>query len=86
MIFFPKTTFIYFYLVVPESSQVGELVGLDDGLLNQFVRISLVDGGEAIGEVVGIYNEEKFMWNPSIHSTISVFTSTNQDATLDSFR
>ena len=66
---------------------MGELVGLDSGLLNQFVRLTTVNGGYVYtGQVVGVYNEDKFMWNPTIHSTISVFTSTNQHATLDSFR
>ena len=65
---------------------MGELVGLDGGLQNQFVSITLVGGEEIKGEVVGIYNEDLFMWNPSIHSTLSVFTSKNQHASLDSFR
>ena len=72
--------------LVRKSSQAGELVGLDGGLQNQFVRITLVSGEEVNGEVVGVYNEDKFMWNPTIHSTLSVFTCTNQHATLDSFR
>ena len=66
---------------------MGELVGLDTGLLKQFVRITLVDGGHIYtGQVVGVYNEDNFMWSPTAHSTISVFTSTNQNANLDSFR
>ena len=65
---------------------MGELVGLDGGFQNQFVRITLVSGEEVIGEVVAIYNEDLFMWNPTIHSTLTIFTSTNQHVSLDSFR
>ena len=73
-------------MIVPEYSQAGELVGLDGGLQNQFVCITLVSGEEITGEVVGIYNEDLFMWNPTIHSTLTIFTSTDQHVSLDSFR
>ena len=66
--------------------QAGELVGLDRGLHNQFVRVTSIGGVSYSGEVIGVYNEANFFWNPTAHSTITVFTSTNQKASLDSFR
>ena len=65
---------------------MAELVNLDVGLHRQFVNIKKANGIVYTGQVVGVYNEDKFMWNPSIHSTLAVFTCTDVDAALDSFR
>ena len=63
------------------------LVGLDSGLSGQFVRIKTKKlDHEYTGQVIGVYNEEKFMWNPSIYTTISVFTCTDINSGLDNFR
>merc|ERR1719242_1358430 len=70
---------------VIKSDQAGELVGLDGGLQNQFVLLTLSSGDEVTGEVVGVYNEANFMWNPTIHSSLSVFTCTDLNASLESF-
>ena len=74
------------FCLVRKFDQAGELVGLDGGLQNQFVRLTLSSGDEVTGEVVGVYNEAHFMWNPTIHSSVSVFTCTDLNASLESFR
>ena len=66
---------------------MSKLVGLDIGLRNQFVRIKNdKNDDEYTGQIVGVYNEELFMWNPTIYTTISVFTCTDQHSALDTFR
>ena len=50
------------------------------------MRLTLSSGDEVTGEVVGVYNEANFMWNPTIHSSVSVFTCTDLNASLESFR
>ena len=38
------------------------------------------------GQIVGIYDETKFMWNPTELNTITLFTCTNATQSLASFR
>ena len=38
------------------------------------------------GQIVGIYNEEKFMWNPTEFSTISMFNCLDAAVSLSQFR
>lgn len=37
------------------------------------------------GQVVGVYNEAKFMWTPTLYSTIVLFSCTHQDTALGDF-
>jgi len=79
------TVFVAVYSRAVKMDRPGELVNLDGGLQNQFVIVTAVGGVTYTGQVVGVYNEALFFWNPTIHSTISIFTSTNSKATLNDF-
>ena len=46
----------------------------------------MVSGEVYTGQVVGVYNEEKFMWNPTQHSTMTVFTCSDAATTFADFR
>merc|ERR1740124_2077975 len=63
----------------------SSLSNLDDGLQWKFADISMVSGEVYTGQVVGVYNEEKFMWNPTQHSTITVFTCSDAATTFADF-
>ena len=68
-------------------SQMGELAGLDSGLCNQYVCIKYVNGEETnIGQVIGVYDENKFMWNPRVSTTLSIFTCTDERADPNKIR
>ena len=68
-------------------SQMGELVGLDSGLCYQYVCIKSVNGKETnIGQVIGVYDENKFMWNPRVYTTLSIFTCTDERADPNEIR
>ena len=62
------------------------LAGLDDGLLWKFANVELQSGEVHTGQIVGVYNEAKFMWNPTEHSTISVFSCIDSSLTFSDFR
>merc|ERR1711936_403959 len=61
------------------------LAGLDDGLLWKFANVELQSGEVHTGQIVGVYNEAKFMWNPTEHSTISVFSCIDASLTFSDF-
>eukprot|EP00091_Calanus_sinicus_P015735 TRINITY_DN34348_c0_g1_i1.p1 TRINITY_DN34348_c0_g1~~TRINITY_DN34348_c0_g1_i1.p1 ORF type:complete len:107 (-),score=34.83 TRINITY_DN34348_c0_g1_i1:120-440(-) len=67
------------------SGAAGGLQTLDDGLQWKFVTVEVSSGQVYSGQVVGVYNEAKFMWTPTKHSTIVLFTCTNQDTALGEF-
>ena len=69
------------YLDVP-----GSLSDLDDGLLWKFADIEVSSGEVYTGQVIGVYNELKFMWNPTQYSTLSVFTCSYSTHTLADFK
>jgi len=58
---------------------------LDDGLQWKFVKIEDVLGAVYTGQVVGVYNEAKFMWNPSDYSSIAIFSCSNVATALNDF-
>lgn len=41
--------------------------------------------GDFTGQIVGVYNEDKFMWHPTEFSTITVFTCSDSLIPLNSF-
>jgi len=63
----------------------GGLQNLDDGLQWKFARIEVVSGQVYTGQIVGVYNEAKFMWTPTMYSTIVVFTCSNENTVLEDF-
>jgi hypothetical protein len=64
----------------------GSLSDLDDGLLWKFADIEVSSGEVYTGQVIGVYNEVKFMWNPTEFSTLSIFTCSHSTNTLADFR
>ena len=62
-----------------------KLEDLDQGLLFQFVNVKLADGSNVTGEVIGVYNERPFMWNPKNRDTLAMFKCTNPQLDLHSF-
>ena len=68
-----------------DSDVRGSLVDLDDGLLWKFADIALASGEVYTGQVIGVYNEVKFMWNPTEYSTLSVFTCSDAQVKLADF-
>jgi len=58
---------------------------LDQGLLWKFARVQLTTGEIYSGQIVGIYNEQKFMWNPTEYNTISIFSCANAAVTFAEF-
>lgn len=62
-----------------------KLEDLDQGLLFQFVNVKLADGSNVTGEVIGVYNERPFMWNPKNRDTLAMFKCTNPKLDLHSF-
>jgi len=58
---------------------------LDEGLLWKFAFVHTAAGQVFSGQIVGIYNEEKFMWNPTEFSTISMFNCLDAAVSLSQF-
>ena len=63
-----------------------ELNKLGRGLEHKFVVVSLVGDVSYTGQIIGVYDEDKFLWNPPSHSTVAIFSSRQPDAPLSSFR
>ena len=55
------------------------------GLLFKFVSIDLLDGLSHSGQVIGVYNERPFMWEPRNRDTLTLFNCTNPELGLESF-
>ena len=64
----------------------ASLVNLDDGLLWKFADIEVSSGEVYTGQVIGVYNENKFMWNPTEYSRLSIFTCSDSTLVLGEFR
>lgn len=64
-------------VLLAASKQSGALNNLDNGLQWSFVRVEMDSGDVYTGQVVGVYNEAKFMWNPSEFSRAVLFTCSN---------
>jgi len=58
---------------------------LDAGLLWKFANVELTSGEIYNGQIVGIYNEAKFMWNPTEFSTISIFSCADSSVPFSQF-
>jgi len=58
---------------------------LDAGLLWKFANVELTSGEVYNGQIVGIYNEAKFMWNPTEFSTISIFSCADSSVPFSQF-
>merc|ERR1719210_2629191 len=54
-------------------------------LLWKFAFVHTAAGQVFSGQIVGIYNEEKFMWNPTEFSTISMFNCLDAAVSLSQF-
>ena len=80
----PNTTLGH--LVSLDSPPPPGLVSLDLGLQWQYVRVELVSGEVHAGQVIGVYNEEHFMWHPSPLSTIALFSCLDSTVSLGDFR
>ena len=66
---------------------MSKISDLDSGLHYQFVHLKNGKGDHLYtGQIVGIYNEKKFLWNPTEFTTVSVFTCTDKDVSMDSIR
>lgn len=65
--------------------QPPPLTALDLGLQWQFVTVSLLSGESYQGQVIGVYNEAKFMWHPTNYSTIAVFVCKDKTVPLEDF-
>jgi len=53
---------------------------LDEGFLWKFANIQTITGDSFTGQIIGVYDEVDFMWNPTKFSRVSIFTLS--DATL----
>jgi len=69
--------------MTPEIS--GGLTGLDGGLQFQFANVELATGEIYTGQVVGVYNEANFMWNPTEYTRLVLFTCSDPLAPLGTF-
>jgi len=67
---------------MPKSPVLSEL---DTGLLWKFANIELSSGEVYIGQIVGVYDETKFMWNPTEFNTLSIFSCIDSSEPLSSF-
>jgi len=63
----------------------SSLVNLDDGLLWKFADIEVSNGEVYTGQIIGVYNENKFMWNPTEYSRLSIFTCSDSTMILADF-
>jgi len=69
----------------PEMKAAGGLNNLKDGLQWAFVDVEVVSGEVFTGQVIGVYNEADFMWNPTDKSRIAVWTCIDASASLGDF-
>ena len=49
------------------------------------MSIETEDHSKLTGQVIGVYNERPFMWNPKDRDTIAIFKCKQPDLNLDSF-
>ena len=49
------------------------------------MSIETKDDSRLTGQVIGVYNERPFMWNPKDRDTIAIFKCKQPDLNLDSF-
>ena len=49
------------------------------------MSIETKDHSKLTGQVIGVYNERPFMWNPKDRDTIALFKCKQPDMSLDSF-
>jgi hypothetical protein len=66
-------------------TQAGAISGLDAGLQWQFVSVVTTTNQVYEGQVIGVYNEAKFMWNPTPYSTLAIFTCSDPTVELGAF-
>jgi len=78
------SVFLFAFLALSEESMLG-LTELDTGLLWKFANVELTSGQVYSGQIVGVYDETKFMWNPTEFNTITIFSCTNATQSLASF-
>jgi len=72
--------------VVPEHGTQGTgMAAYDEGLQWKFARVVTTAGLEFTGQVVGVYNEEFFMWNPTPYSTLVLFVCSDATIKLGGF-
>jgi len=58
---------------------------MDTGFLYKFVSVTLLDGSQVDGQVIGVYNERPFMWHPVPRDTFAIFQCGQPNRGPDSF-
>jgi len=72
--------------VVPsDQSSAGSLANFDDGLQFKFATVRTNSGDEYTGQIIGVYNEAHFMWNPTPYSTLALFVCSDPTVKLGQF-
>jgi len=64
---------------------MGPLKDMDLGLQWQFARVETDSGESYLGQIIGVYNEDKFMWNPTPYSTVVLWVCSDPTRELGSF-
>jgi len=72
-------------LLPSEKSSAGSLSDFDDGLQFKFAIVRTNAGDEYTGQIIGVYNEAHFMWNPTPYSTLALFVCSDPTVKLGHF-
>jgi len=64
---------------------IRSLYDLDLGFQFSFVNVETRNGETYTGQIIGIYNEKKFMWHPTEFSTIALFACSDSAIPLSDF-
>ena len=62
------------------------MAAYDEGLQWKFATVETTAGTSFTGQIVGVYNEEFFMWNPTPYSTLVLFVCSDATIKLGGFR
>jgi len=65
--------------------KAGSLSDFDDGLQFKFAIVRTNAGDEYTGQIIGVYNEAHFMWNPTPYSTLALFVCSDPTVKLGHF-
>merc|ERR1712037_1053470 len=72
-------------MVPSDQSSAGSLADFDTGLQFKFATVRTNAGVEYTGQIIGVYNEAHFMWNPSPYSTLALFVCSDPTIKLGHF-
>merc|ERR1712002_557015 len=67
------------------QTSVGSLADFDKGLQFKFATVRTNVGNEYTGQIIGVYNEAHFMWNPTPYSTLALFVCSDPTVKLGHF-